>query len=54
MYGSDFPFTSPAGVAANHQALVTSPVLEGAALRDVFRRNALQLFPRLRRGGATA
>ncbi len=54
LFGSDFPALSEEDVQGLIQALASNPLLQPDDLEMIQRRNALQLFPRLRRPGAKA
>ena len=48
LFGTDFPALSEKDVQGLIQGLATNPLLQSADLEMIERRNALQLFPRLR------
>ena len=52
MFGSDFPFTPPAGVTANVENFRTLNAVTAAEHEEMAKGNALQLFPRLGTGSA--
>jgi 6-methylsalicylate decarboxylase len=54
LFGSDFPALDEEDVQHLTQALVDNPLLKPGDLEMIQRRNALQLFPRLRRPTAAA
>ncbi len=54
LFGSDFPALFEEDVQSLIQALASNPLLQPGDLEMIQRRNALQLFPRLRRPGAAA
>jgi predicted TIM-barrel fold metal-dependent hydrolase len=54
LFGSDFPALFEEDVQSQIQALAGNPLLQPGDLEMIQRRNALQLFPRLRRPGAPA
>ncbi len=48
LFGSDFPFTPPAGIDANLEGFRTLSGLTAAEHEDIARGNARRLFPRLK------
>jgi 6-methylsalicylate decarboxylase len=54
LFGSDFPALFEEDVQGLIQGLASNPLLQPDDLEMIQRRNALQLFPRLRRPGAKA
>src|SRR5262249_19222981 len=54
LFGSDYPALFEEDVHSLIQALAGNPLLKAGGLEMIWRRNALQLFPRLRRPGAAA
>ena len=53
MFGSDYPFTPPAGVTANVENFRTLDGVTAAEHEGIAKGNALQLFPRLKAAAAS-